>query len=328
MIRTTVYKYFLTHTKICIIGGGTGGLNVSSHLLRARIPGRDIRIFEGAEKHYYQPGWTMLGSDLCDPDITERPMTDVLPSEVSHTKQNVARIDAENNTIETVGGEKFSYDHLIVSSGLKMDWGKIKGAKEALENPNSKVGSIYDIKYAEKMRSVGRQFKGGKAIFTEPPPPIKCAGAPQKTLYLWSDRWRKQGFSAEIEYIKAPAVMFGVQKYSEALTKVAANYDIQVTFKHKLAEIKGDTAIFEHVETGEKLEKNFDFLHVVPPMSSHTYITESGQGLADAAGYLDVDKATLQHNKFPNVWGIGDCTNTPNSKTAAAVFSQTETLVK
>lgn len=56
-------------------------------------------------------------------------------------------------------------------------------------------------------------------------------------------------------------------------------------------------------------------------MSAHKYISESG--LADQAGYLEVDKFTLRHVKYPNVWGLGDCTSTPNSKTAAAVFSQT-----
>lgn len=65
---------------------------------------------------------------------------------------------------------------------------------------------------------------------------------------------------------------------------------------------------------------------MIPPMGAHKYIAESG--LADQAGYLDVDKFTLRHVKYPTVWGLGDCTNTPNSKTAAAVFSQTETLVK
>ena len=114
MIRTAIFKLFSTHTKICIIGGGTGGLNLSSHLLRSKVAGSDIRIFDAADKHYYQPGWTMLGSDLCEPELTYRPMSAVLPSSCHHTKQNVAKVDAENNTIETESGEKFTYDHLVL----------------------------------------------------------------------------------------------------------------------------------------------------------------------------------------------------------------------
>ena len=59
-------------------------------------------------------------------------------------------------------------------------------------------------------------------------------------------------------------------------------------------------------------------LHVVPPMGAPTAL-KSCQALADAAGYLAVDKETLQHVKYPNVFGIGDCTNVPTSKTAAAI---------
>ena len=129
MKRTAIFKLFSTHTKICIIGGGTGGLNLSSHLLRAKISSNDIRIFDASEHHYYQPGWTMVGSDLCDTSITHRPMTSVLPSSIHHTKQNVAKVDAENNTIETQSGEKFTYDHVVFGSGIKLDWEKIKGAK-------------------------------------------------------------------------------------------------------------------------------------------------------------------------------------------------------
>jgi sulfide:quinone oxidoreductase len=69
------------------------------------------------------------------------------------------------------------------------------------------------------------------------------------------------------------------------------------------------------------ITKKFDFLHVTPPMGAHSYISESG--LADSAGYLDCDKETLRHTKYKNIWGIGDCTSLPCSKTAAAVFSQT-----
>lgn len=48
---------------------------------------------------------------------------------------------------------------------------------------------------------------------------------------------------------------------------------------------------------------------------------------ADAAGFVDVNKSTLQSTKFSNVYGIGDCTNSPNSKTAAAVAGQSGVVV-
>ena len=156
--------------------------------------------------------------------------------------------------------------------------------------------------------------------------PIKCGGAPQKILYLWTDAWQKANLPVEVEFYKAIGVMFAVPKYSQALVKIAANFGIKTTFKHNLVQIKDNKAIFQSIDTKERVEKNFDFLHLTPPMSAHSYIAESG--LADEVGFLDVNKSTLQHKKYSNIWGLGDCTNTPNSKTAAAVFAQTQILVR
>ena len=120
--------------------------------------------------------------------------------------------------------------------------------------------------------------------------------------------------------------MFGVPKYSQALTGVAAEYNIHTSFNQNLVEVTKDEAVFENTQNQEVTRKRFDFLHLVPPMSAHGYIKESG--LADEKGFVDVHKHTLQHNKYKNVWSLGDCSSLPNSKTAAAIFSQTETLVK
>ena len=125
-------------------------------------------------------------------------MDQVLPSQVYRTKERVAKVDAESNTIETEGGNKFSYDHVIVASGFKYDWNKIKGSKELLDDPNSNVGTIYSADYVEKVARLGKNFKGGKAIFHEPALRIKCAGAPQKILYLWTDKWQSRNIPVDV----------------------------------------------------------------------------------------------------------------------------------
>lgn len=171
---------------------------------------------------------------------------------------------------------------------------------------------------------MGEKIKSGKAIFTEPAMPIKCAGAPQKILYLWTDKWQQKQLPIDVEFYKTNAVMFGVPKYSETLSGVAAEYNIKTTFKTPLIKVQGNEATFQNLDTKEITTKKFDFLHVVPPMGAHEYIAESG--LADATGFLDCNKNTMRHSKYSNIWGIGDCTNVPSAKTAAAIFSQTEVL--
>lgn len=64
----------------------------------------------------------------------------------------------------------------------------------------------------------------------------------------------------------------------------------------------------------------YDFLHVTPPMGPIPQVKNSP--LAAANGYVDVDKHTLQHNKYKNVFSIGDTANLPTSKTIAAITAQ------
>ena len=101
---------------------------------------------------------------------------------------------------------------------------------------------------------------------------------------------------------------------------------INVTFKHALIKVEGNKATFQNQDTKELVVREFDFLHAVPHMSAHSYIADSG--LSDPAGFLNCDKNTLRHVKYNNIWGIGDCMNTPQPKTAAAIFAQTEELIK
>ena len=62
----------------------------------------------------------------------------------------------------------------------------------------------------------------------------------------------------------------------------------------------------------------YSFLHVTPPMSAPN-VLKACKDITNAAGFLEVNKETMQSTKFSNIFGIGDCTDSPNSKTAAAV---------
>ncbi len=90
---------FAVHTKVCIIGGGTGGVSVASHLIRNRITPSDIRVFDPSEEHYYQPGWTMVGANLTNVENTANPMSSVVPRGVALSKLRVNRINAAHNTV-------------------------------------------------------------------------------------------------------------------------------------------------------------------------------------------------------------------------------------
>lgn len=316
--------------RIVVIGGGSAGISVISSLIN-RINSADITLIEPAEYHYYQPAWTLVGGGLFDIKKTRRLMSDVIPSGVRWCKDKVSQVVPDERRVVTENGETISYDYLIVACGLILRWSDIEGLEEALGKNG--VTSNYRFDLAEYTWQLVKGLDSGKVIFSQPPMPIKCAGAPQKALYLSCDRWRKSGAlkAIDVSFCLAGQAVFGVEKYVPALTKYLQKYHAKVQFGHNLIRVDGErrlaTFAVNH-PSGESKEVTlaYDMLHVVPPQSAPAFIKESG--LADSAGWCDVDKYTLQHQRWPNIFSAGDCTSTPNAKTAAAVRKQVVVVAK
>jgi len=234
----------------------------------------------------------------------------------------VSNFKPDDNSVTLESGDKLTYDYMVVAVGLRLRYDKVKGLLDAFETPG--VCSNYSDKYVEKTSAAIKNFPdGGNAVFTFPNTPIKCAGAPQKIMYIAEEAFRDVGKKANIEFHSSLAVLFGVKKYADALWKVVEQRGINVNLRHNLIEVKSDTkeAVFEHLDTKEIVTRPYDMLHVTPPMETPEALKENKQ-LANEGGFLDVDKHTLRHVKYPNIFGIGDCTSVPTAKTAAAVAGQ------
>jgi sulfide:quinone oxidoreductase len=309
---------------IVIIGAGAAGVAAASSLL-ARDRNLDIAIIDPAGVHYYQPGWTMVGAGVFDPETTARDMAAVLPRQVHWIKAAVAAFEPEKNAVVLEGCRVVSYRQLIVCPGLKLDWHAIDGLSETLGQNGVTSNYRYDL--APYTWQLVRELKGGRALFTQPPMPIKCAGAPQKAMYLSSDHWRRTGRleQIDVQFFNAGAVLFGVADYVPALMEYVKRYDIALNFGFNLSAIDGPgkRAIFRRtLENGsvESVSREFDMIHVVPPQKAPDFIRVSS--LADKAGWVDVDPATLRHKTYSNVFALGDVANTTNAKTAAAARKQ------
>jgi sulfide:quinone oxidoreductase len=195
------------------------------------------------------------------------------------------------------------------------------------------VTSNYSVNYAPYTYECLQSMKpGGVSIFTSPSTALKCGGAPQKIMYLAADYFRKHGLKGKVkvDFSTAGKVVFGIQKYAVQLQKVVDDYGIEMNYRHDLIAIDGEnkTATFkvtDETNAVHEVVKHFDMIHVTPPQSAPDFVRNSP--LADANGWVDVDKHTLQHKKYPNIFGLGDATNTPNAKTGAAVRKQAPVLV-
>ncbi|TAM09573.1 MAG: NAD(P)/FAD-dependent oxidoreductase [Nevskiaceae bacterium] len=311
--------------RVVVVGGGAGGLAVASTLLRAQ-PQLDLAVIEPSDNHYYQPAWTLVGGGAYNVADTRRSEASCMPAGAHWIKHRVASFQPEQDQVTLDDGSTVGYDFLVVAAGIQLDWNKIAGLVDTLGKNG--VTSNYSFDFAPYTWQCIRNLKnGGRALFTYPATPIKCAGAPQKILYLAADHLRRNGKQADIRYCTAGGAMFGVPFYSQALDKVMANYEAKPEFKHNLVAVDGPAhkATFEVGEDKKQIALDFDMIHVVPPQSSPDFIKNSP--LANAAGWVDVDKATLRHVNHANVFSLGDCCSAPNSKTAAAVRSQSRTVL-
>ena len=309
---------------IVIVGAGAGGISVASSLL-SRDSSLDIAIIDPADVHYYQPGWTMVGGGIFDASETAKTMASLIPQGVHWIKAAVSAFEPQPNAVILDGCRVVKYKRLIVTPGLKLNWNGIPGLVDTLGKNGVTSNYRYDL--APYTWKLVQELKSGRALFTQPPMPIKCAGAPQKALYLSADHWNRTGVlkNIDINFYNAGGVLFGVKEYVPALMEYIKKYDAHLHFMHNLNRIDGPAKKAWFTKTDaegktETVETTFDMIHVVPPQTAPDFIRVSP--LADAAGWVDVDQNTLRHKSFDNIWALGDVMNAPNAKTAAAARKQ------
>ena len=328
------------HYNVVVIGAGTGGIMTAAQIKNQK---RDasIAIVDPAETHYYQPAWTLVGAGAYDYNKTGRPMSSVIPRGCDWVKDAVTTIDADNSKVNTANSGELSYDILVAAPGIQIDVDGIPGLKEGLE------AGVVCSNYTDPKKTweLVQKFKGGNAVFTQPTTPIKCGGAPQKIMYLADDHWARTGVKSDTNVIFATpgSVIFGVPDFAKTLTKVLQRKNIH--FKPFYAISKIDVANKEVHFTNAKPGENhcivnegnglnertegdsayvipFDLLHLAPPQSAPDFIKNSPLSNGTPGGWIDVDINTLQHNKYSNVFAVGDAAALPTAKTGAAIRKQ------
>ncbi len=316
--------------RILIIGGGTAGITVAARLRRAGE--QDIGLVEPADQHFYQPLWTLVGAGIADAQESVRPMANVMPAGVQWIRGRAVVIDPEARFVALADGSRVEYDFLIVAPGIQIDWGAIPGLAEALRTDH--VASVYDIGHARRMAHMVGRFRGGTALFTSTSTPVKCGGAPQKIMYVSSDTWRRKGVlkDAHVIFGNAGKVIFGVQPFRDVLTGVVARYGIDVRHRHDLIEVRPETreAVFERTgedESTDRVTIRYDLLHVTPRMSAPDFLKNGPLAGDDPLGWVAIDKHTMQHPRYPDIFALGDASNAPTARTGAAIRKQAPVVV-
>ena len=321
-----------SHHQILIIGGGNAGISVAAQLLHKK-PKLDIAIIEPSGKHFYQPAWTLVGGGVFDINKTVRSEADYIPPGAKWIQDSAHRFEPENNMVITGSGEKITYDYMVVCCGIQLNWDLIKGLPETLGK--NRVCSNYSFNTAPYTYECIKNFKGGKAIFTQPASAIKCGAAPQKIMYLAADNFRRRGIlnQSEVSFYTGKPGLLRVKEINAALLQIAGRYGINLIFQSSLVEVRGEAreAVIE-ITKGEEKEQitvQYDMLHVTPPQSAPDFIRNSPLAIKDdPQGWVDVDMYTFRHKCYGNVFSLGDVASLGDTKTGAAVRKQAPLLVR
>lgn len=337
------------HYQIAIIGAGTAGITVAAQLL-LKDRKLDIAIIDPAEKHYYQPAWTLVGAGTFSYQKTARDMKGLIPKGAAWIKQAVKDVDPDLNQLTLEDGTNLTYDYLVACPGIQMDLDGIEGLADTM-NKNAVCSNYVDPNYTW---DVLQEFKGGNALFTQPATPIKCGGAPQKIMYLADEYFRRSGVRDKTNVIFATpgTVIFGTEPFKTTLMEIVDRKDIFLRFYHKLTKIDGanktatytitansddpEKLYYNQKDIGEKVLSEtevvipFDMMHLAPPQSAPDFIKRSklAHQEGDSKGWINVHIHTLQHNIYPNVFALGDSAALPTAKTGAAVRKQAPVVVE
>lgn len=323
-----------TKARIVIAGAGAAGLTAAARLAQA-LDGAQITLIDARKEHYYQPGFTLIGAGIKPIDYVVSTTAEYVPVGVDLVPEAVAEFDPQGNRVVTASGKAYPYDFLIVATGMTLEYGLIEGMDERLIGQQG-IGSIYrspGAAYATWQALSAFADRGGRGVFTRPATEMKCAGAPLKITFIAEDHLARRGkrSKAKIVYNSNNRVLFSVPIVSEKVRMLFEERGIDVNYERVLKAIDPGKRIATFTTPGGTEEQGYDFIHVIPPMRAPEPIRNSPlpwqTGAWAAEGWLEVDKGTLRHLRYPNVFGVGDIAGVPKGKTAASVKWQVPVAV-
>lgn len=323
-----------TRAKIVIVGAGAAGLAAASRLAQ-RLDGAEITLLDRRREHLYQPGFTLVAAGLKAPGYVVSATRDYVPRGASLIEEAAAEIDPVGRSVTTESGRRVPYDFLIVATGLSLDYAAIEGM-DVERIGRDGLGSVYAG--PEQAAATWRAMsdfadRGGTALFLRPATEMKCAGAPLKYAFITDDVLRRRGNRgrAELVYNAHNRALFSVPIVAEKVRMLYQERGIRVNHDHVLRAIDPGRRIATFRTPSGDAEQRYDFINVVPPMRAPQVVRNSPlpwqSGPFAADGWAEVDRHTLRHARFPEVFCVGDVAGVPKGKTAASVKWQVPVAV-
>jgi sulfide:quinone oxidoreductase len=315
--------------EVLIIGGGNAGVSLAARLERYGV--KDVALIEPKDHHLYQPLFSHIAGGRAQAKEAVRSQESVTPKGVTWIREAAVDVDANANTVTLASGTTVAYGQLVVCPGLQYDWDAVPGLADAVHSPHG--ASHYEFELAPKAWTLLSGLTSGTAVFTMPAGPVKCGGASQKPMYLACDYWKDQGVLDQIRVVMVQPypTVFGVPEVDRELDRKIAEYGIELWTNSELVSVdaSGQDATIRNTESGSEDILHYDVLNAVPPQSAPDWLKATDLPAAsDKGGFVEVDRQTLRHLRYPNVWSLGDAAGTTNSKSGGALRKQTKVVAK
>ncbi|MCB1362194.1 MAG: NAD(P)/FAD-dependent oxidoreductase [Rhodobacter sp.] len=313
-----------TAARIAILGAGAGGTAMANRLAN-RLDGATITIIDGRQQHWYQPGFTLIAAGLKSARYAISRTDDWLPEGVTWIPEHAAGLDPETRRITTTGGQVVNYDYLIVATGLSLDWDAIEGFSLDQVGQNGVSAHYAGPEYAElSWRELDRfTDRGGVGLFGRPETEMKCAGAPLKITFLAEDIARRKGNRERVQivYNAQNQALFGLPIVHHKVRQLFDERGIEKRYAHVLKGIDAQRKVATYATPDGEVRTDYDFINVIPPQRAPQVIREAGLSWGDRwldQGWIEVDRETLRHLRYPEIFGVGDILGVPKGKTAAS----------
>ena len=315
-------------TKIVVVGGGPAGISVISGL--RHWSSRDkvqITLLEPSDFHFYQSAWINSAFALNKEVSSSRHIGELFsPDDINWVNEAAGEFSPENNYVLTETGHKVNYDYLVVACGLQTNWEKIKGLHGKLGREGITSAASYStLNWTKSLFSK----PSGKVIFTEPSTLCNMHSAGKELVMRLQAKLavNTKESNGEITYYSGSNALYPVDACHTVLRDHFKRNSIDWESSKELVEVKpkDKIAVFRNLIENTYFERDYDLLHIVPPMRPPFAVARSP--LADETGLIDVDQHTLQHKKYSNIFAIGDISNTPVVKCISAIRTQMPIVV-
>ena len=296
--------------ELIILGAGTAGTMMANKLRKALNRTEwNITIVDNSDHHYYQPGFLFIPFGTYTKNDVIEPTKKFLPKGIELIQKGIEKILPEEQKVLIQDHEPLHYDYLLIASGAKLAPEETPGLKEELWY--KEIFEFYTLEGALALHEKLKDWTGGKLVVSFVDLPFKCPIAPLEFVFLADAYFTKRGIRDKVD------ISF-VTPLSGAFTKPIATRMLNDMLESKNIKVVPDFYIERIDNATKKLisyderEVPFDLLTIVPLNKGADFIGESGLG--DDLNFVPVNKNSLQHEKYKNIFVIGDAAALPTSK--------------